>query len=392
MKKNEVMCCFRCGSEKIVRRGKQFNPKKTTWKQRWQCKNCGSKFNEKKEHLVDYEPEPFEYKPKGTTPIDWSKYNEAQLNEKLLFLEISNDLLDMFEFKQVKTNGRPVKNTKDILFSMLVKVYNKNSSRRTIGDLKLLKKLGYIQDVPCYSTLMNYFNNTDFQKVLEKIIELSALPLKEVEEDFASDATGFSSSQFGRWFDHKWGEEKEKRVYRKLHAMIGVRSNIITHAIVTKQEGRYTGDTSQFRELVKKTAINFTIKEVSADMAYSSRQNLETIKELGATPFIPFKKNTKSKGNGSSTWKQMHYYFKQKPQEFFEHYHKRSNVETTFAMIKQKFSGQLLTKNWQANTNEILGKCICHNICCLIKAYYTLNVEKTISTEVLNRERIEFLV
>ncbi|MGI6589492.1 MAG: transposase [Candidatus Iainarchaeum sp.] len=390
--KTEVTKCFRCGSEKIVRRGKQFNTKKTLWKQRWQCKNCRHKFVEKKEHLVDYEPEPFEYKPKGTTPIDWSKYNEAQLNEKLLFLEICNDLLDMFEFKQVKTNGRPVKNTKDILFSMLVKVYNKNSSRRTISDLELLKKLGYIQEIPCFSTLMNYFNNKDFQQILEKIIELSALPFKEVETDFASDATGFSSSQFGRWFNHKWGKETEKRVYRKLHAMIGVRSNVITHAIVTKQEGRYTGDTSQFRELVKKTAINFTIKEVSADMAYSSRQNLETISELGGMPFIPFKKNTKSKGFGSSTWKNMHYYFKQKPQEFYEHYHKRSNVETTFAMIKQKFSGQLLTKNWQANVNEILGKCICHNIYCLIKAYYLLNVEKTISTEVLNQSRIQVLV
>ncbi len=390
--KTKINKCFRCGSEKIVRRGKQFNTKKTTWKQRWQCLNCKHKFNERKENLIDYEAEPFEYKPKGITPIDWSKYNEVQLNEKLLFLEISNDLLNMFEFKQVKTNGRPVKNTKDILFSMLVKIYNKNSSRRTISDLELLKKLGYINEVPCFSTLMNYFNNKDFQQILEKIIELSALPFKEVESDFASDATGFSSSQFGRWFNHKWGEETEKRVYRKLHAMIGVRSNIITHAIVTKQEGRYTGDTSQFKELVKKTAINFTIKEISADMAYSSRENLEIVSELDGIPFIPFKSNTKSKGLGSSAWKNMHYYFKQKPQEFYEHYHKRSNVETTFAMIKQKFSGQLMTKNWQANTNEILGKCICHNIYCLIKAYYLLNVEKTISTEVLNKQRIQVLL
>jgi transposase len=387
-----VKNCFCCGSEKVVKRGKQFNALKSKWKQRWQCLNCNHKFTEKKEHLLDYEAEPFEYKPLGTTPTNWSKYNEAQLNEKLLFLEIVNDLLNMFEFKQVKTNGRPVKNIKDILFSMLIKTYNKNSSRRTISDLELLKKLNYIEEVPCFSTLMNYFNNKDFQQVLEKIIELSALPLKEVESDFASDATGFSSSQFGRWFDHKWGEEKEKRIYRKLHAMIGVRSNIITYTIITKQEGQYSGDTSQFRELVKKTAINFFIKEVSADMAYSSRQNLELISELGGMPFIPFKKNTKSKAYGSSAWKQMHYYFKQKPQEFFEHYHKRSNVETTFAMIKQKFNGNLMTKNYQANINEILSKCVAHNVCCLIKAYYTLNIEKTISTEVLNKERIQVLL
>ena len=79
--------CFRYGSERIVKRGKQFNPKKITWKQRWQCLNCKHKFNEKKQHLVDYEPEPFEYIPKGTIPIHWGNYTDTQINEKILYLE-----------------------------------------------------------------------------------------------------------------------------------------------------------------------------------------------------------------------------------------------------------------------------------------------------------------
>jgi transposase-like protein len=66
-----VKSCFRCGSEKIVKRGKQFNALKSKWKQRWQCQNCKHKFTEKKEHLLDYEAEPFEYKPLGTTPTNW---------------------------------------------------------------------------------------------------------------------------------------------------------------------------------------------------------------------------------------------------------------------------------------------------------------------------------
>jgi hypothetical protein len=34
------------------------------------------------------------------------------------------------------------------------------------------------------------------------------------------------------------------------------------------------------------------IKEVSADLAYSSRNNLELVGSVRGTPYIPFKKNT----------------------------------------------------------------------------------------------------
>ncbi len=39
--------------------------------------------------------------------------------------------------------------------------------------------------------------------------------------------------------------------------------------------------------------------------------------------------------------------------EFFEHYHKRSNVETTFMAIKTKFGDTLKSKNEVAQVNEL---------------------------------------
>ena len=177
----EAKICRRCGSERIVRRGKGLNALKAGWKQRYYCKKCDFKFIDKKAHLCDdYEPSKFEYKSKEITRIDWSSYNEAQINEKPMFLKILNDVLEMFIFEQAKSNGRPLFDTKDILVGMLVKIYNKNSARRTISDLKLLKELGYIENIPCYVTLMNHFNNPTFKPILEKMIELTALPLKEI--------------------------------------------------------------------------------------------------------------------------------------------------------------------------------------------------------------------
>ena len=69
--------------------------------------------------------------------------------------------------------------------------------------------------------------------ILKSLVELSALPLKGAETDFAVDATGFSTSRFDRWYDHKWGQVKSKREWMKLHAMTGVRTNIVTAVEVT---------------------------------------------------------------------------------------------------------------------------------------------------------------
>jgi transposase len=56
-------------------------------------------------------------------------------------------------------------------------------------------------------------------------------------------------------------------------------------------------------------------------------------------------------------------------------YHKRSNVETTFHMIKSKFGDALRSKTTRAMINEALCKVLCHNICCLISAMYELGLK-----------------
>jgi hypothetical protein len=54
-----------------------------------------------------------------------------------------------------------------------------------------------------------------------------------------------------------------------------------------------------------------------------------------AMPFIAFKKD--STGTGSSAlFKQMFHYYSYNQERFMQNYHKRSNVETTFHMIKSK--------------------------------------------------------
>lgn len=47
--------------------------------------------------------------------------------------------------------------------------------------------------------------------------------------------------------------------------------------------------------------------------------------------------STGSQPSRNDLWKKCFHYFSFKREEFLRHYHKRSNVESTFSMVKAKF-------------------------------------------------------
>ena len=118
----------------------------------------------------------------------------------------------------------------------------------------------------------------------------------------------------------------------------------------------------------------FEIKEISADKAYSSRNNLSYVESIGGTAYIPFKSNSRAKPKGSRIWNKMYHYFNMNKDDFMLHYHKRSNVEATFASIKRKLGDTLKSKNSTSQINELLCKIIAYNITVLIQEMYELGI------------------
>jgi transposase len=205
-----------------------------------------------------------------------------------------------------------------------------------------------------------------------RLIEISSIPLKEIETDFAMDTSGFSSVMYGHWLTkrHVFNEFKS---FKKAHVMCGVKTNIITHIEVT--DG-YTSDYTQLENLVKNTSKNFRMREVSADKGYLSERNLGIIFAHGAIPFIPFKRNTKETSeNRLPIWNIMYRLFKENKEEFDRHYHKRSNVESVFSMMKRKFGPHIRGKSSLSQENEVLCKALCHNICVLIQEMFELGIK-----------------
>lgn len=73
----------------------------------------------------------------------------------------------------------------------------------------------------------------------------------------------------------------------------------------------------------------------------------------------------------------MYHYFMFKREEFLQHYHKRSNIESTFSMLKAKFGDSLRSKTDTAMLNETLCQVICHNVVVLIHEMQELGIEPT---------------
>lgn len=326
---------------------------------------------ETQEKIDNYNPKPFG--EKRTYIQDWPSYNQAQMREKVLLISILNELLDNIPFPETKRGvGRNPIPTKDKLFYLVLQAYNIKSSRRCIADLELCKQLGFIEKAPHFNTILKCLRNTTLETYFKHLINVSGLPLQQVEMDFAVDSSGFSTSLYDRWFDARIGKESDKRRFRKVHLTCGVKTNVISAANITK--GTYA-DSPQFSDLIHATGKVFAIREVSADKGYSSRENLETVQNAGGIAFIPFKSNTTGKQRGSEIWRKMYLYYTNKREEFLMHYHKRSNVESTFNMIKRKFGDHLRSKNEVSQNNEILAKCLAHNLCVLIQESLELGIE-----------------
>lgn len=116
------------------------------------------------------------------------------------------------------------------------------------------------------------------------MVFLSALPVAGVETDFAVDSTGFRTTTFSAYEGDKYGRSKEHR-WLKAHMCVGAKTNIVTAVIVTDGS---SNDSPQFSPLIKQTAEGFAIGEVSADLAYSSRNNLEVVNKVGGMPCYYF--------------------------------------------------------------------------------------------------------
>ena len=265
-----------------------------------------------------------------------------------------------------------------MVFASVYKVYGGFSARRFTSDLRDAFVEGRINSTPHFNSVNRYLSDPQLTDVLKELITASSLPLKAIETDFAVDSSGFSTCRYVRWFNRKYGREVDNREWVKVHLMCGVNSRVVTAVDIS---GWAANDTNYFVPLLERTAKHFDVCEVCADKAYLSRKNLNAVESVGGMPFIPFKSNT-LEPTEAGAWAKMYHLFMYQREAYMEHYHKRSNIETAYSMIKGKFGSSLRSKSDTGQINEALCKILAHNICVLIQAMHALNIHPIFSSEI----------
>ena len=301
----------------------------------------------------------------------WRQYNRSQVTEKARFLTMLSDLTRNIDEPE-QANGRPSLPLGDALFSIIFKVYSQMSTRRFSTDLQMAHAQGLISECPHYNSVIRAMASPAMTELLEGLVEVTSKPLAALESTFAVDSTGMSVSNTVSWMQakHKDTVMMKKKAWLKIHVLVGCRTNVIASVEITDKK---SNDALHFIPLVEAGRKNFDIKEISADKAYTSAKHMAYAEMNGIDAYLPFKDNTTAPKSG--IFSRMFHYFSYNRNEFIQKYNMRSNVETTFHMVKSKFGSLLKSKTFEAQKNECLAKVICHNICCLIQTIDEFGIE-----------------
>ncbi|MBU4070463.1 MAG: hypothetical protein KJ646_05770 [Nanoarchaeota archaeon] len=301
-------------------------------------------------------------KKKKRWPRNEVLYNQIQETEFIHF----------FEFIRGIGLLMPKKMRGNIICLLVWHKFPGLSARRARSLLLFLQKFKIINaNIPCFKTLCNYRAEPLMQNVLEKLIEESSKPLKEVEHDFATDVTGIKTTLFSSWYSIRMKMKTRKRDHLTIHVTTGVKSNIVTALNVEIKKGK---DNIIIREHVDKTNKNFKINEWSGDGAYWCKDNCNKVVEVGGKPYFKVHKNWAGNSRGCMAWKKMNLEFQGDKKEYNKHYHKRSNVETTNQSKKMLHGSKVYSKLDSARINEETLRWINHNQAVLNRAKHEWNI------------------
>ena len=305
-------------------------------------------------------------KRKTCPPRDWASYNQAQTNEGIYVERLLRALCDgLLQPPRKPGRGRKPMPLRDAAFAAIAKVYSTKSQRRAQSDLADSVARGDLDRNWHFNRISDFLGDEASTAILTSLIEESAKPLAVVENgQYAIDSMGFSTVTYDRWFDQKHGALRATHPWVKLHLMCGTVTHVITSAKVTPE-----GDCPQLPELLGRTMASFDVRELSADKAYSSKNNHRTCESFGVEPFIPFKVDAVIDPK-CEVWSRHLAEFLFNQDKFLPHYHRRSNVESVMWMIKSTLGGAVRSKTPTAQMNEVLAKCVAHNLRCLVQAIF----------------------
>ncbi len=290
---------------------------------------------------LDYQPK----KEEESSGIDWSSYDEAQVNEfkdMLSFVKKSVDeAVERLGLENdYEGRGRPSYPAEDLAKGVLLQQYFDVSNRVAAGFVDLFKEKLGIEEAYSYKTLERAYDDPDVAMILREVFEMSQEPVEDEESEFSPDGTGIPNSIKNNWEKEKDPGDGGSEKFTKMIAMVGATYQFLSS--VEFPDNPHAHESPFFEPLLEETADRYVqIDLVSMDSAYLSRDNCDLVEDHGETPRIHPKEGITLKRKGSWAWTEMLLDFIENPQEWLREYHTRSNAESGFSTFKRDFLAPL---------------------------------------------------
>ncbi|MFB6284231.1 MAG: IS5 family transposase [Halobacteria archaeon] len=225
-----------------------------------------------------------------------------------------------------------------------LKQYLDHTYRKLMDVLKEMSRITrYLgvkpENLPHYSTVCNsiqQINTIECRKMLK-----FSTNFQENGDIQAIDASGFDRSRFSNKYRKRTGY-KFKAI--KTSLLVDCKTNqILDLSISTKQPH----DTKAADTLLKKNLDKINI--LTADKGYDSGKLRKNLRSNNIRPVIKHREFTSlDKAHNARIDDDV--------------YHQRSNVESVFSSLKQRYNDRLLSKKWYNQYKEIVLKCVVKNI------------------------------
>ena len=184
-----------------------------------------------------------------------------------------------------------------------------------------------------YKTIERAYNDIEVRQILEEVFELTNAPVRDLEHEFGSDTTGFSTSSKQN-YECDLAKDQTSMGYEKIVVMVGLKYKLVSSFKYANKPVDH--ESPYFESLLFDTARRFgRVDLVTGDSAYLSRVNCDLVANIGAVPRFYPKKGSTLCQKGSVVWRRMFEDLMVDPQKWLEDYHRRSNVEGCFSTLKR---------------------------------------------------------
>ena len=218
------------------------------------------------------------------TPRDWSAYNRAQTNEIRHFVWLLRSLCDGVPDLPAAPVGRPRLPMGDVVFSLTLKAYYNLPARRSHLGPDEAHARGPVepsarvpQPLPVPGEPAHDLHTEGPGRGQCATAQAGRNPIRRRFDVVPGSARRQAQNK------RQEGADQGPRIMRHQD------QHHHGHLDYALQLGRL----ARFKTLLGVTAKNFDVREISADKAYLSAQNLLAADRLGATAYIPFKSNSR---------------------------------------------------------------------------------------------------